>query len=85
MIVIWYIYIAAADSDNQENITNSLTALGTWQHQGVWPGTRNKHAAMNCILQEQDTCFWCFSAFQAYTMETFTKQWNMGRQSNWKN
>lgn len=29
MIVIWYIYIAAADSDNQESITNSLTALGT--------------------------------------------------------
>ena len=50
-----YIYITAADSDNQETITSFLTALGTWQHQGAWPSTRNKHTAMDCILQEQDT------------------------------
>lgn len=51
MIVIWYIYIAAADSDNQENITSSLSALGTLQHQGFWPSTRNKHTDMDCISQ----------------------------------
>jgi len=50
MIVIWYIYIAAADSDNRETITSSLAALGTRRHQGVWPITRNKHTPMDCIL-----------------------------------
>lgn len=85
MIVIWYIYIAAADSDNQETITSSLTALGTWRHQGVWPSTRNKHTAMNCILEEQDTCFWCFFAFPTYTVKTFAKQWNVDTYPNCKN
>lgn len=40
MIVIWYIYIAAADSDSQETITSSLTALelGVIRESGPVPG-----------------------------------------------